>query len=346
MAKFLAAVLLLAISALTYAKSNAELEKEQLRTEISELVSKKDYRAILLRAEAESATRARFSDGMWRVSLLYADFWDELQSQLRGDRAWDEAETLTSSLTKGNANAWLLHEQVLSARAWSIRGPGYASEVSAEAFGGFRRVLRRARQVLDDRKSTLASNAAWYSMRLTLAIELGEGEAAGRALFEEGVGRHPTYHAIYFSRMRQLSPNWGGSKLRMLDFLDAVAAMRGQTLSEGMYARLVWFADGTGFPLIHEPRLNGKAMTEHSDQLLTLFPDQWNAQKLFFMACERSDKEHTIRTMSVVRDPPLPAIWGRNIPLYQMCKDWASGRVPAFLMRDRDGDKVKEYLIR
>jgi hypothetical protein len=86
-------------------------------------------------------------------------------------------------------------------------------------------------------------------------------------------------------------------------------------------------------------------MRDSFDILATTYPDQWNVQRLFFMACERSDKLYAVKLLAAVKEPPLPTLWGDNLPLHQSCKEWAEGRVPAFIMRDHDGDQVKEYLI-
>jgi hypothetical protein len=332
-----------AISANSDGTAQNEMERQQ--REIRKLVASGNYAAISKRADYELAQKTRFADGRWRLSLLYAAYSAALDEQMRDAKGWDRALGRLEHLTKNSPMAWLLYEQTLSARAWAIRGPGFAREVSPEAMSAFRNYLSRAREVLDEHKNQLSSNPSWFSMRITLATELGESEDIAKKFFTEGAHKHPGYHAIYFDRLRHVSPIWGGSKAKMLDLLSEVARMDGQTAQEGLYVRLVWYAQDSGFLLIHEKEINSDAMHNGFDRIAESYPDQWNVQKLFTMACERSDKPYAIRLLTAVKEPPLETLLGRDLRLYQQCKDWAQGRTSGFLIREHVDDQVKEYLV-
>lgn len=331
---------------LALADSESMREKSQQRAEIHALVSASDFAGIEKRAAQELASRSRFSDGLWRVSFVYGDFEQALRAQIHDDKAWDAAARRLRSLASQRPQTWLLYEQLLTARAWQARGPGFAREVPPEAWEVFRRYMTQARDVLDSHKAELAGNPAWYSLRLTVANELGEDAKRATDILDEGVQRHPAYHAIYFAGLRYLSPIWHGSRQQMLDLLGRTTFRQGPAAQEGMYARMLWYSDSSGYGLIHAPQIDAEAMRAASDTLASSYPDQWNTQKLFFMACERADKALALRMLDKVREPALPALWERNLPLFDTCRDWATGKEPMFVMRVHDGDEVKDILIK
>jgi hypothetical protein len=332
--------------AVTAASAGAIEEKDRQAKEVAAWVAAGNYTAIQDRADRLLASKSRYADGIWRLSFLYSDFCDALKAKLHGKAAWERAARRTAVLAQRRPHAWLLHEQVLYARAWAERGPGYAYEVKSPSWPVFRQLLEKSRETLDAHKAVLADHPSWYSIRLSLSTELGEDQGLARAIFEEGASRHGDYHALYFARLRNLSPAWHGSKQQMLDFLGQVAGMPGPATAEALYARLLWIADELGTDLIREPAVSAEAWHASADRLATTYPDQWNVQQLFFMACQRSDKPHAQKMLALVRPPALAELFESNLPLFDACRDWAVGKLPAFIMRDHAPGGTQEYLIR
>lgn len=345
-AKFIVGLCLASMPLLALAQSKVPEEQDRLKAEIFRLTAANDFVGVERLVATNMSSQARFADGLWKGSFLYMYFTNAATELFTDDKSWKSALDHVEALAKGRPQAWMMYEELLSARAWQARGSGNASTVKPEAWPIFKRYLTRARDVLESHKGALSTNPAWYSTRLTLATELGEGEKASASLFDEAVSKHPAYHAIYFGRMRSLSPNWGGSRAQMLNLLDRVANLGEATRREAMYARLVWYADDTGYALTHDKAIDAAALNRSAEVLVDSFPDQRNVQKMFFMACERSDKALTSKMLQKVVPPALPDLWGRNLPLFDTCRDWATGKVPVFIMRVHDGDKVEDKLIK
>jgi hypothetical protein len=342
-------VLCLVISPLSaLAQSNGQRERAELQQRVAALVAAGDYAGLEQELSQSAAKGSRLSDGTWRLYWLTWQFGEALKQQHRAEKEWDAAAKRIQAVAKNRPQAWLLYAGFLNARGWAVRGPGFAREVAPEAWPVFRRYLSQAREVLDSRKAELASNPEWYAFRLTLATELSEGEDKTRAIYDEGVARHPRYHGIYFNRIRNVSPSWGGSKAQMLAVLKDVAgqAVSGPAAEEAIYARAIWSSEGSGDALIYDPSIDVEAFGRSLEVLAASYPDQWNLQKVFFMACERSLKAVAVKMLDKVKAPPLPALWGRNAPLFETCTDWATGKEPVFLMRIHDGEKPRDWVIK
>jgi hypothetical protein len=184
--RLIAVVVIATATTAVYPASIAQLEKDRQQAEIAELVAAENYGAISRRATQALAGEARFADGMWRLSLLYANFFSAMESQISDDEGWNRAFILIRREAQASPMAWLLYEQALSARAWSVRGSGYASEVSPDAMRAFRKYLLQGKGILDKHKGQLAINPAWFSMRLTLSLELDEDESYAKGLSTKG----------------------------------------------------------------------------------------------------------------------------------------------------------------
>ncbi len=328
-----------------FAASPAEQEKAQMQREVAALIAANDFAGVESKAEQDLASASRFSDGLWRASLLYSLFNQQLSMQANDDKHWEAIAASLRSLATRRPKAWLLYVEMLHARAWQVRGSGYASSVKADAWPVFHRYLGEAREVLDSHKKELSALPSWYSLRLTFATETGEGEQTARTIFEEGVKRHPAYHALFFARMRNVSPNWGGGLQQMRQLLEQVAHMPGAVAKEGMYARLVWISDDLGYNLARDASINQQALRESVDTLAERYPDQWNMQKFFFMACERSDKPLAGRMLSKVREPLIQYHWAGNELGYPLCRDWVQGKVASFLFRDHYNGQLREFVV-
>lgn len=344
--------LLLALISLSWmapvalAASQAEAERTKMFIEAERMVFAGDFKAIDQRVQSDLKSQARFSDGLWRASLFYSAFQQALHKRYQTEDEWNQAFASLATLTKASPHAFLLLEQALHARAWSIRGSGVASTVDPAAWQQFLQYLASARSVLDANKAQLTAYPAWYSMRITIATELGEGAPLIEALFEEGMARHPTYHAIYFARMRSLSPSWDGSRSDQLALLRQIASLKGKAKEEALYVRLVWVAESSGDDLIYEKQLDADALKASSGLLAKTYPDQGNLQKLFLFACQRSDKESAEKLLTTLVDPPVVGMLEGGVGAYRTCREWAAGTLPAFVIRERRGGQMKEYLIR
>jgi hypothetical protein len=330
------------------ATDDAQAQRATQQATISRLVAVADYARVQKMADRLLASRARFADGLWRLSFLYGQFGQAMTERFKEDAQWERAQKRLLALAKRRPMALLLVHEAFAGQGHVFRGTGYASSVPPASWQAFRDLVGGARTMLDAHKAVLSPNPAWYSLRISDAVDLGEDPVAARRLFDEGRQRHPTYHAIYFARLREVIPAWGGSVAQIVDLLDEAARSGPAATAEGVYARLLWAAEGYDVKLIYDARIDDAAFRASVDGLIASYPDPWNVQKMFWFACQRSDRALAARLLGLIRGPPLPEIWKDASPsMYPMLVSWADGREQAVVIseHDRDGN-VTEHLLK
>jgi hypothetical protein len=297
------------------------------------------------------SSKARFKDGRWKLSMLYGAIGDSLPDIVKNEKPRERLESQIASYAATHpksTNAGLFRAMVLEAEAWDARGSGYANTVSPEGWRAFSEKMGQARTVLDGGRQLMADNPAWYTDRIDLAIYTNESPGTVTALLRDGIRREPHYLPNYFAGLVRETPRWGGSTSAMVSFINRVALASPVAQSEGMYARLVWFAEDDYPNIGADPGIDWKEMARSFDAILGRFPSERNAQKFFFMACMHSDKPMAIKLLPFVHAAPLANLLNGNVPLFGKCVDWSKGDLPEFMMREHDPEtgKVTERLIR
>jgi hypothetical protein len=335
------AAIVFALLATTAARAEVRsfVQRQAFIEAIDRRVQAHDFAGIDDLAEALRVGRARFADGRWKLDALYTALRADLQPMAGDDADWERLRKDLIDLARhrnSSRSAWLIYATALEARAWQIRGDGFANTVSPEAWVGFRKYERDERNLLDSHRKRLSANPAWYVLRIDVAINVGEGEPAIDALLREAVAREPFYYASQFAVVRHFWPQWGGSIEAMADFMDRTVHEAMPPEGASMYARLTWDYSGDGFQeeLMNSPRFNWEMMKHSIDDVLAAYPDDWNAQEFLLLACERSDKPEASRLLRYIKEAPSPALLGKNLSLYETCLEWARGSVPAFFMHD------------
>jgi hypothetical protein len=346
-----AAILILSVAtcASGHAADSDSLESLQQRVDANLRTSN----VASLDAEADKLriSKARFEDGRWRLSMFFGAIGDSLPKMIADRTARKSLELKLDAYVRTHPksmNAALIMAMLLEAEAWEARGHGYADTVSPKAWREFKEKMGQARAVLDGSKQTLSGNPAWFTERIDLATYTGEGENIGTALLVESIEREPRYLPNYFAGLVQKSPRWGGTRTAMVSFINRMGLNSPTARSEGLYARLVWFAENDYPSIEADPAIAWAEMTRSFDAILRTYPAERNAQKFFFMACMHSDKPEAVKLLNFVHAAPIPDLLVSNGPLFGMCTDWANGSLAQFITRDHDPDtgEVVEHLIK
>ncbi|HEY1396813.1 hypothetical protein [Roseateles sp.] len=303
---------------------------EALQTQVRGWVEAQDYEAVIRSIETDSRAGVRLPSGIWRSVVTLGHFGTAFKDRSQAGGGWPVALTGLRAFAERRPAGWLLYAQALQSQAWEARGTGYARDVDRNAMTKFRDLLRETRDTLDQHKSALAGLPDWHALRLEVALESGESEAVRRRVFVEGMLRFPRFHPIYFARMRQLTPQWGGGEEAMLDLLDTVAKSSDPAVAdEGMYARLVWLANGMRIGLLQEPRFDAATFDRAVDAVVDRYPAQRNLQRFFLMQCQRGNIAAVRRLLPRLRAPLSDDLEEADAPTryqYEVCQSWAEGR--------------------
>jgi hypothetical protein len=316
----------------------------ELQAQVLSLVEAGRFAEITARTEADLADGTRLPDGAWRGYETFMVFEEALRKRPVDDPIWRTLLPALRERSETRTGNVFLYVQALHTRAWNVRGGGYAGTVTTQKHESYRELMALARDALDRHRDALSTSPMWWAQRTTVANELGEGPARLSALFQEGVRRFPDFHPIYLTRVRALTPKWGGSEDAMLDLLDTIAAMPEPALKEGLYARATWIAENEGTPLFVDPRFKKDVWRASFDALLTRWPDTRNRQRYFFTACEMSDKALAQTQLEAFSEPVLDKELARNQALVDKCRDWAQGG-ESFLMGQRYRGEVRHVLV-
>lgn len=319
------------------------LAVEAMHDDAATRIAAGQFDGLLADADKYLASRERFADGRWKLAILLGGVRRGFSQNARSPQDWAQYETALKALAArhpASADAWLFLAVLEDSHAWAERGGGYSSTVSDAGASAFHRYLSQSRDWLDGHK--MAANPAWYELRISVGGALGDSPEALDRLFFEAIKREPGYQQTWFSRMMFLTPKWGGDIGDMVGFINHAARVTSPTEGRGMMARLVWIASEQGYDLtLIAPEIDWTTVKVSIDDVLRRYPDEWNAQWFFFEACKHSDKAEAQHLLSFIKSPPSPALLRQNASVYGLCLDWATGKIPAFVMRDHETGTTK-----
>ena len=338
-AKARLAAAMLTLSCLSTARAGTETEYQEFAGRIGDELRARDFAALDREADQYRRDRSRLSDGLWKLALLHGAVFQALSDIVSSPRRKEEFESDLTHFEQDHPDSQttlLIMAQTAEAIGFDARGGGYANTVTPQGWHDFRLAMDGARAILDANRERLAANPEWYVLRMEVAIYRDEPQAGIKALFEEGMRREPAYLPLYQTMQLDLSPLWHGSNRQLMDFVNDVGHRSPAAAAEGLYARLVWNASTTYRRIEFDPRLDWAAMRQGMNAVVATYPAERNVQQFFFMACSHPDKEQATKLLALVHEPPSRDLLRENTPLFGLCQQWASGKMPEFLMRDPD----------
>ncbi|HYM44261.1 MAG TPA: rhomboid family intramembrane serine protease [Steroidobacteraceae bacterium] len=122
-----------------------------------------------------------------------------------------------------SVQAELIESQVFVDWAWGARGHGAANEVSQQSWALFAHRMEMAHAALQDLSQPGIEQPLWYALSLDVGLNQALDAEALRATFDLAAVRFPKYRPLYRSMLRALMPRWGGSYVKVDNFIDAVA---------------------------------------------------------------------------------------------------------------------------
>lgn len=235
---------------------------------------------------------------------------------------WDRREKEVLGWAKArpdSTTARLAYAELLSSRAWSIRGGAYARDVPKDAWKPFREHLLRARRYLEAEKRIASRSPSYYAQRIVYAKGLGDVDEA-KAAFDEGMARFPGYYPMYFAMLDFLLPKWHGGPKEIERFARDATRRTQAAEGEGMYARIYWYAAQSDYEddLFWTSFARWEQMRAGFEDVVSRYPDQWNIQNFAHFACQAEDAE-TLRGLFDRIMPPIIADAWKGSSSYETC---------------------------
>ena len=294
------------------------------------------FDSLLAEADKDLQSRARFADGRWKLAILLGGMRRGFAHNAASPadwNAWDASLRQLAARHPDSPNAWLFVAIAAHSHAWAERGSGFSDTVSDEGAAAFARNLGQARAVLDAHKAP--ANPAWYALRLAVGGALGESRSRLDGLFLEAIERQPDYVQTWQSRENYLEPKWGGR----LEDVVALAELGRRTVSPGegrgmMVEVLAIALQCECNALLANQGVDWGAVQASMDDVLQRYPDEVNAQRFFYIACERADKAMAQHLLPWVKAAASPSLTDGNVEMFEQCRAWAQGRKASFAVLD------------
>lgn len=241
-----------------------------------------------------------------------------------------ELEALTlqwATQHPGSAFAHILHARVLVAHGWSYRGNGYVKEVPPLAWKDFRNYLERAVEYLNAHADVAMSDSSAHLLLLTIGNALGWDDAKMHTLLRDGLQRNPQDVELYFDMATHMLPKWGGSPVKLDNYIRQVAQDTKAIYGTGMYARLYSVAAEQEFgeALFEDSAVDWATMRQGYEDMLTRFPDSPTRLNYYaHMACLAQDKPTLVRLLDQLGPALNASYWGSNGERsLETCQRWA-----------------------
>ena len=304
-----------------------------MHADVSERVTEEQFDGLLQDADRFQRSQERFPDGRWKLAVFYRGLRDGFLKGGIQESDWTRYQSKLLALTNRypkSSNAWLMLAAMYDGHAWAVRGGGYANTVSEEGNARFHALLEQSREVLERHKAVTSGNPQWYALRINIGGSAGDDPAKLDAVFSEALRKSPNYQQTWFSRLHFLTPKWGGTTETMVAFITRAARFPSPTDGTGLTARLLWFAEGDGYPvLVEQPGIDWAVVKKSYDDVLDRFPVDFNAQHFAVEACfGKFDKTEATRLVARVKTVPTEEDNSREALLYRTCVAWTQGKIP------------------
>ena len=140
----------------------------------------------------------------------------------------------------GSIRPEVMEADVFYSLAWAVRGHGFASSVTPQAWAIFAYRIEMAAAALDDIRVKAQGDPYWHQLAINIGSDQKLGEESLGALYETAAKRFPFYLPLVRARLRMLMPRWGGSYERVDDFINSFYRQAPEGIGLERYATLYW----------------------------------------------------------------------------------------------------------
>jgi hypothetical protein len=302
--------------------------RESIKARGRSLLLAGDLQGFETLADQYRMTQERTPAGAWKLWVLYKSIntlgpggptdpqWTRLEPQLQD---WLDHNSSSATATIVTAKTFYEH-------AWAYRGNGYAREVGSGSWGTYKKLIERARAVLDTHSGVASVDPEWDTLRIAIAREQGADSSVILDMANRALARQAYYYPIHFATVNALLPQWGGSEELIQEYVQT--AVRRSSAKEGTqaYAQIYFnVADKANAPL-DELNLTGAKwpeMKQSLDELMRAYPDPFNIEMAREMDCFASDKSAYLALGHRAVESLPPISWWDVPARRQACDDWA-----------------------
>ena len=275
-------------------------EQKPIIDAVKAAIDRRDYAALNAMETEFRKTRSRTSSGIWKLSVFHWRVLAEISSK-KGDCQDRSADFFKGwiAASPDQPAPYIARAAALEDEAWCLRGDGFASSVSREAFEGFAAKVDEAGQLLADHRRIASVDPHYYAVMERIYIDDGASKADFKSLLEEGTAQEPDYHYLYFDAYRYYQPQWYGSDAEIDELARYAAARTARAEGLGMYARYYWFAMDCKCSVRNS--MDWPTMKTAMRDVMDRYPSDWNAANFARISCDMRDYEEAANWLNRVK---------------------------------------------
>ena len=263
-------------------------------------IDRRDYSALNAMETEFRKSRSRTGSGIWKLSVFHWRVLTELGPKKGNcdDRSTDFFKRWIAAAPNQPA-PYITRAAVLEDYAWCLRGDGFASSVSGQAFAGFAAKVDEAQKILADHRRIAAVDPHYYAVMERIYIDQGADKDDFKRLLDEGTAQEPDYHYLYFDAYRYYQPQWYGSDAEIDELARYAAARTTRAEGLGMYARYYWHALNCKCAIRNS--IDWPTMKTAMRDVMDRYPSDWNAANFARISCEMRDYEEAGKWLNRVK---------------------------------------------
>lgn len=321
--------LVLVASQACHAEAQELVDRGVVIDQVQKALIVADYDALDELERKFRTERSRTSSGVWKLTIFYFGIEGAISRAKDEDGNFDRIEAKFAAWARRNPKspaAYIALAKVENARAWAIRGTGYANKVKPEAWEGFYKHIDLEASILQTSKPFAAVDPEWYRLAVDIARHQKLSPDQFEALMGEAFRAEPLYYQTYFQAVEYLLPKWHGSLQAIQDFAWQATQRTKAQEGESLYARIYWYASAIEFKsnVFNDSYGSWLLMKAGFVDIMKRYPDAWNVNHYARFACLAQDKATFKELLPRVRaDFVIPA-W-RSASLFEQCVDWSNG---------------------
>jgi len=302
-------------------------DRQNIEDQAINLFKTGNFLKLNLLAQDYLVTEKRTSSGLWKLTLFHTGISQITNQKNTDEHYWATLEDKALSWVESQPEfpaGYLAYADFLIGHAWMYRGDEWAREVKKESWKPFYEHIEKAKEYLLKSKPISSTDPRWYELMIIIARAEGWSSEQFNSLLEEGLMRFPFFYQIYFAAIDYLLPKWHGSKFEIEKFAKEAINITKTKEKTGLYARVYWYTSQSnyGTKLFTDSAVQWEKMSAAIDDVLEVYPDQWNINNFAYFSCLASDAKKTNTLINMIRGNALIQVWG-NGTYYSRCKAWA-----------------------
>lgn len=288
--------------------------------EVQTLMSRRDFGALDRMARQLRSTKARFTPGVWKLTVYYkqlvAGAFSSEQSRkerFRFFEDWIQAAPESPTPRVALGRLWISY-------AWQARGSGAAKDLSVRQTTVFQDRLTRAAKILEEARGLLEKCPAVFVELLTLARGLGWPRDEAFKLYQQAVAWAPEYQYIHEAMAHYLQPKWNGAPGEWEYVAEQFAKANENGIGDEQYTRLALLMSGdwdfgpAGERLFAGSALSWERVRKGFRDIERRYPGSSQNLSFFaYFACLAGDKETAREVFGRIGENYSVPVWGNRV---------------------------------